>query len=170
MPTNTRLLKTAVRVWLMEILISGFNFFVLMNLIYEPRWGVLVAHQIGMSTRIVYIFILAYFLLRFVKEYETKDLIHAGILWLSLTLLFEWVGSLAIGRQVEEILIGWNIFAGYMWPYVLLTYLLSNLIVGTILHPSRKRKDMSAQVLISLTNSRITRLHHAKMKPLALSA
>lgn len=125
----------------MEILISGFNFFVLMNLIYEPRWGVLVAHQIGMSTRIAYIFILAYLLLRFVMEYETKDLIHVGILWLGLTLLFEWVGSLAIGRPVEEILIGWNrnIFAGYMWPYVLVTCLSSNLIIGTILHPGKKK-------------------------------
>ncbi len=136
---NFPFLKTAIRVWLMEILISGFNFFVLMNLVYEPRWGVLVAHQIGMSTRIVYISVLAYFLLRFVKAYETKDLIHVGILWLSLTLMFEWVGSLALGRPVDEILIGWNIFAGYMWPYVLLTYLLSNLVVGTISHPGKNR-------------------------------
>jgi len=136
---NPHLLKTAIRVWLIEILISGFNFFVLMNIVYEPGWGALVAHQIGMSTRIVYIFILAYLLLRFVKEYETKDLIHVGILWLGLTLLFEWVGSLAIGCPVQEILIGWNIFAGYMWPYVLLTYLLSNLIIGTILHPGKKK-------------------------------
>jgi len=139
---NTLLLKMAIRVWLMEILISGFNFFVLMNLIYEPRWGVLVAHQIGMSTRIVYIFILAYFLLRFVKKYETKDLIHVGILWLGLTLLFEWGGSLAIGRPVQEILIGWNIFVGYMWPYVLMAYLLSNLIIGTILHPGKKKMSL----------------------------
>jgi uncharacterized membrane protein len=49
---NTVLLRTAVRIWLMEILVSGFNFFVLMNLVYEPRFGVLVAHQIGMSSRI----------------------------------------------------------------------------------------------------------------------
>lgn len=132
---NTLLLKTAIRVWLMEILVSGFNFFVLMDLIYEPRWGVLVAHQIGMLTRIVYIFIFAYFLLWYVKKYETKDLVHVGILWLTLTLIFEWVGSLAIGRPITEILIGWNIFAGYIWPYVLLTYLLSNLIIGTVLHP-----------------------------------
>ena len=90
-----------------------------------------------MSTRIVYIFILSYFLLRFVKEYETKDLIDVGILWLGLTLIFEWGRSLAIGRTVEEILIGWNVFAGYMWPYVLLSYLSSNLIVGIILHPKR---------------------------------
>ena len=43
-----------------------------------------------------------------------------------------------MGRPVDEILIGWNIFAGYLWPYVLLTYLLSPLIVGTILHPGKK--------------------------------
>jgi len=138
---NTRLLKTAARVWLMEVLVSGFNFFVLMNLIYEPRWGQLVAQQIGMSTRIVYIFIFAYFLLRFVKEYVTEDLLHVGILWLGLTLIFEWVGSLAIGRPVKEILIGWNVFAGYMWPYVLLTYFLSNVIVGIALRPGKKRKN-----------------------------
>ena len=135
---NAPLLKTAIRVWLMEILVSGFNFFVLMNLVYEPRLGVLVAHQIGMSTRIVYISIFAYLLLRYVKEYETKDLIHVGILWLGLTLAFEWLGSFALGRPVEEILVGWNIFTGYMWPYVLLTYLLSNLVVRTVLHPGKK--------------------------------
>lgn len=138
MRMNTVLLKTAVRVWLMEILVSGFNFFILMNLVYESRWGALVAHQIGMSSRIVYISIFACLLLRYVKKYETKDLIHVGFLWLGLTLLFEWGGSLALGRSVEEILIGWNIFAGYMWLYVLLTYLLSPLIVGTILHPGKK--------------------------------
>jgi hypothetical protein len=132
---NKRLLKISIRVWLVEILISGFNFFVLMNLIYEPSWGVLVAHQIGMSTRIVYIFILAYFLLRYVKDYETKDLVHVGIMWLALTLVFEWGGSFIIRRPVSEIVVGWNIFAGYMWPYVLLAYLSSNFIVGMLLNP-----------------------------------
>ena len=135
---NTRLFKVGIRVWLVETLISGFNFFVLMNLVYEPRWGTLVAHQIGMSTRIVYIFILAYFLLRYVKEYNTKDLILIGLVWLGLEEIFEWGGSFILRRPVEEILVGWNVFAGYMWPYVMLAYLLSNLIVGVTLHPGRK--------------------------------
>lgn len=135
--TNTLLLKTAVRVWLMEILVSGFNFFVLMNLVYEPRWGYLIAHQIGMSTRIAYISVFAYLLLRYVKRYETKDLVHVGILWLCFSLAFEWLGSFALGRPVDEILVGWNVSAGYMWPYVLLTYLFSNLIIGTIFHPGQ---------------------------------
>ena len=134
---NTRLLKTAVRVWLMEILISGFNYFVLMNLVYEPRWGGLVAHQIGMSTRIVYIFILAFFLLRTVKQYRTADLIHVGIMWLGLTLVFEWGGSFIMRRPVEEILVGWNITGGYIWPFVLAAYFSANLIIGITVRPGK---------------------------------
>ena len=134
---NILLLKTAVRVWLIEILISAFNYFVLMNLVYEPRWGELAAHQIGMSTRIVYIFILAYFLLSTVKKYQTRDLVQVGIMWLSLTLLFEWGGSFILRRSVEEILVGWNITKGYMWPYVLGAYCFANLIIGTTMRPGK---------------------------------
>jgi len=63
---NRLLLQTSVRVWLMETLVSGFNFFILMNLVYEPAVGYLLAHQIGMTTRIMYIFVFAYLLLRYV--------------------------------------------------------------------------------------------------------
>ena len=121
----------------METLVSGFNFFVLMGLVYEPRWGAVISDQIGMSTRIVYIFVFAFLLLRYVKTYTIKDLIHVGVMWLGLELLFEWGGSFAMGRPVSEILIGWNIFAGYMWPFVLLAYTFSNLIVGVVMHPGR---------------------------------
>ena len=134
---NTRLLSTAIRVWLMETLVSGFNFFVLMGMVYEPLFGELLAHQIGMTTRIVYILVFACLLLRYVRDYSTLDLVHVGLLWLALELLFEWGGSLLMGRSVAEILIGWNVFAGYMWPYVLLTYLLSNLVLGSVLRPGK---------------------------------
>jgi len=143
---NAHLLSTALRVWLMETLVSGFNFFVLTGFIYEPAWGTLVAHQVGMTARIVYIFVFAYLLLRYVREYETRDLVHVGLLWLGLELLFEWGGSLLIGRPVEEILIGWNIFVGYMWPYVLFAYFLSNIVVGLVLRPGKKRVDRGRTV------------------------
>jgi hypothetical protein len=123
----------------METVVSGLNFFVLMGLIYEPKWGELTAHQIGMMTRIVYIFVFAYFMLRQAKEYQAKDLVLVGFLWLGLELLFEWGGSFAIGRPVQEILVGWNVFAGYMWPYVLMAYLLANLIIGLTLHPGKRK-------------------------------
>jgi hypothetical protein len=84
------------------------------------------------------ILILAYCLLRYVREYNIKDLILTGLVWLGLEEIFELGGSLILRRSIEEILVGWNIFDGYMWPYVILTYLLSNLIVGVTLHPGRR--------------------------------
>ena len=132
------MLKIGVRVWLIDTLIAAFNFFVLMNLVYEPRWGALVAHQIGMSTRIVIIFVLAYLLLRHVKEYNTRDLVLIGLVWLGLEEVFEWGGSFILRRSVEEILAGWNVVAGYMWPYVMLAYLSANLIIGLTLHPGKR--------------------------------
>lgn len=135
---NSPFFRKAIQVWLLETVFAIINFSVLMNLIYEPRWGALVAHQIGMSTRILGIFGFAYLLLHSSKKFETRDLLYAGLLWLGLELLTEWGGSLGVGRSVQDILIGWKIFAGYMWPYVLATYLLSNLIVGTILSAKRK--------------------------------
>lgn len=130
---NNMLMRRAMFFWFLEIGLSAINFFVLINLVYEPHWGNLIAHQIGMSTRIIYIFVLAYFLLRSVKQYNTKDLLLVCVFWMGIWLIFEWGGSLLMRRPVSEILVGWNIFKGYMWPYVLLTYLLSSLIVGTIL-------------------------------------
>jgi hypothetical protein len=58
---NNALMRRAMFFWFAEIALSAINFFVLINLVYELRWGNLAAHQIGMSTRIVYIFVLAFF-------------------------------------------------------------------------------------------------------------
>ena len=132
-------MRRAMFFWFFEIALSAINFFVLISVVYEPRWGNLVAHQIGMSTRIVYIFILAYFIIRPIKSYGARDLFMVGLFWMGTWLVFEWVGSFFMQRPVSEILVGWNIFKGYMWPYVLVTYLLSSLIVGTFLHQGQKK-------------------------------
>lgn len=135
---NYPLMRRGMLFWFLEIGLSFINFFVLINFVYEPRWGELTAHQIGMSTRIIYIFILAFFIVRGIKEYNTKDLLFLGLFWMGSWLVIEWAGSLAMGRPVSEIVIGWNILDGHMWPYVLLSYLISGLIIGTIL-PHNKR-------------------------------
>ncbi len=53
-------------------------------IVYEPRLGEIPAHKIGMSTRIVYILVFAYYMLRLSEEYKTKDLVFLGFLWLGL--------------------------------------------------------------------------------------
>jgi hypothetical protein len=134
---NTYLLMITFRVWLVELPVAALNYFVLMRHVSEPRVGKLRAHQIGMSTRIVWIFVLAYFLVLFADADSTRDYLLAGAFWLLLWLTFEWIGSLITRRPVREILEGWHVENGYMWPYVLLAYLLSPLIVGVLLNPAR---------------------------------
>lgn len=134
---NTYLLMITFRVWPFELAVTAVNHFVLTKRMYEPRYGVLRAHQISMATRIGYIFIFAYAILYFARGYTTFETFYAGVFWLLLILAFEWVGSLILRRPVREILQGWHVERGFMWPYVLLTYLLSPLIAGLIFHPHR---------------------------------
>jgi hypothetical protein len=117
--------------------VSAVNYFFLMNKVYEPRYGKLKAHQIGMSTRIGYIFIFTYFILFFAKRYTVPDTLAAGVFWMGLILAFEWVGSFILRRPAREILEGWHINKGFMWPYVLAAYLLAPLIAGLIFHPGQ---------------------------------
>lgn len=123
------------RAWVIELPVSWLNYYVLVRRVYEPRVGELRAHQIGMSIRIVYIFVYAYGLLYFAGRYRTLDLIYAGLFWMGLWLAFEWFGSALMRRPLREILIGWHVNRGYMWPYVLVAYLLAPLIVGKLLDP-----------------------------------
>lgn len=134
---NTHLLMITFRVWLIEIAVSGINYFVLMNRVYAPRVGELRAHRIGMTTRIVYIFPFAYVLVRWARIDSAPEYLLAGTYWLLMVLAFEWVGSFIIRRPVHEILEGWHVEHGYMWPQVLAAYFLSPLIVGLLLAPGR---------------------------------
>jgi hypothetical protein len=134
---NTQHLMITFRVWVVELPVAAFNYFVLIKRVYEPRVGKLRAHQIGMSARIAYIFVFAYFLDRFAHANSTGDYLLAGAFWLLLWLAFEWIGSRLTRRPVHEILEGWQIEKGYMWPDVLLAYLLSPLIVGLLMRPGK---------------------------------
>ena len=51
-------------------------------------------------------------------------------------LAFEWIGSFIVRRPVQEILEGWHVERGYMWPYVLVTYLVAPLVVGLVFQPA----------------------------------
>lgn len=134
---NPYLLMMTFRVWLLELAVTAVNYFFLMNKVYGPRYGKLKAHQIGMSTRIGYIFVFGYFILLFAKHYTALDTLAAGVFWLLLILAFEWIGSFILRRPTQQILEGWHIEKGFMWPYVLVTYLLAPLIVGLTLHPGQ---------------------------------
>jgi hypothetical protein len=132
---NAHLLELTFRVWLIELPLAAVNWFVLANRIYRPRVGEVRAHQIAMVTRIVWVLVLAFFLLRSAGSYSTPDTLTAGLFWMLLWLAFEWGGSLLVRRPVQEVLVGWHVNRGYVWPYVLAVYLLAPLVVGLVMRP-----------------------------------
>jgi hypothetical protein len=123
------------RAWLLELPLAWINYYVLVLRVYELRVGEVRAHQIGMATRIGWVLVYAYALLRFANSYSVLDLAYAGLFWMGLWLVFEWGGSALMRRPVAEVLVGWHVERGYMWPYVLVTYLLSPLLIGLSLRP-----------------------------------
>ena len=70
-----------------------------MTRVYEPRVGELRAHQIGMSTRIAYIFVFAYLLLDRSHGYTTSETFVAGAFWLGMILAFEWWAASSCGDR-----------------------------------------------------------------------
>ena len=131
---TSHLLMLTFRIWLIELPLAALNWFVLANRVYEPRLGPLRAHRIAMTTRMVYVVVLAYVLLRWAGTFTAPATLYAGAFWMLLWLAFEWGGSLLLRRPVREVLVGWHVRQGYLWPWVLATYLLSPLVVGLLVH------------------------------------
>lgn len=126
-------LMITFRVWLIEIPLAALNAFVFMDRVYAPRVGDLRAHQWAMTTRIAWIIPLGFLIAHYADVHQTLILLCAGLFWMGLWLAFEWAGSLLIRRPVHEILVGWHVERGYMWPYVLLAYLVSPLVAGALI-------------------------------------
>jgi hypothetical protein len=137
MSPTTYVLMMTFRIWLVEIPIAAVNAFVLMDRVYAPRFGALRAHRIAMTTRIGWVVLLALVLVHVGGTLRMSALMAAGLFWMLLWLVFEWGGSLLIGRPVREILVGWHVERGYLWPYVLVAYLLSPLAAGLVTRAAR---------------------------------
>ena len=139
-------LMITFRVWLVEIPVAAFNAFVLMDRVYAPRIGPLGAHQLAMSTRIGWIVLLGFVIVHYAGAQRLRDLMYAGLFWMGLWLAFEWAGSLLIRRPVSEILVGWHIERGYLWPYVLLAYLCSPTVAGSLRRLRDNRRTRSGRL------------------------
>lgn len=137
-----KLAPYVVLIWILDII-----FMMVIKIGFEGEFSpgvhgaTLLSHQIRILLRIGIAFCMAGMMLSVVKRYTAKDLWLAGLLWLALVLVFEWGGSLMIGRTVEDILIGWNIFQGYFWPYFLIAVFISPFVMGTFVIPKVLKKE-----------------------------
>ncbi|MBU7044498.1 MAG: hypothetical protein HXS47_12980 [Theionarchaea archaeon] len=104
----------------------------LRNQVYGPKVTELLAHQLSTVIYIV-VFILVMVLLfsQTNAPYTQKDLIIIGIVWLTLTVLFEFgFGHYVIGHSWSRLIHDYNIFQGRIWALVLITELIGPYIIG----------------------------------------
>lgn len=97
---------------------------------YKPIIGTTAAHQVG--SLVVSLMFLLYVYVSFrgrISGFSTTQLLAMGVIWLVLTLIFEFGIGLAAGRSWSYMLADYNVLAGRVWPFVLVVIFLSPLII-----------------------------------------
>ena len=94
-----------------------------------PFVGEFRSNQIGVFTGSAIILVIAYLTIRWIGAKRTNELLVVGIIWLTLTVAFEFsFGRFVMGLDWEEILAGYNLAAGGLMPLGLLVLLFSPII------------------------------------------
>lgn len=91
-----------------------------------------LARAVLLPFAIIYIFVITFvFLKKTGHTYSSRDTLMIGLLWLVLTIAFEFTfGTLVMGNSLATLLADYNIFAGRTWSIFLLAIFLVPLIVG----------------------------------------
>jgi hypothetical protein len=90
------------------------------ELIYKKPLGDHTAHQISTATGIIFFGIIFYFIF---KKWEIESVKHAilvGLIWLGLTILFEFgFGHYVMGNSWQKLLHDYNLAEGRVWSLFL---------------------------------------------------
>ena len=102
---------------------------ILRELTYKKFVGDLPAHQISTATGIIFFGIIFYFIFKKWKIESLKHAILLGIIWLSLTILFEFgFGHFIMGNSWEKLLYDYNLAEGRVWGLFLIWVLVAPVI------------------------------------------
>ncbi|MGD2250135.1 MAG: hypothetical protein PVF58_17160 [Candidatus Methanofastidiosia archaeon] len=126
----------AAGVWVLMVGVAIVNG--ILRGVYTPKVGSeLLGHQISTLTLISAFVIIIYLFLRMTSAFYTeKDLVFIGVIWLVLTIVFEFgFGHYIMGNPWSKLIADYNILKGHVWGLVLLTILIAPYILGKyILH------------------------------------
>jgi len=92
----------------------------LREVIYKKFVGDILAHQISTVTGIIFFGIIFYFIFKKWKIESVKHAILVGLIWLGLTILFEFgFGHYIMGNPWEKLLHDYNLAEGRVWSLFL---------------------------------------------------
>lgn len=88
--------------------------------VYRDALGDLTAHQVSTVTGILLFGLYIWLLSRRWPLTSAREAITVGLLWLTLTIGFEFIfGHYVMGNSWERLLADYNLLAGHLWVLVL---------------------------------------------------
>jgi hypothetical protein len=113
----------ALIVWFVLMILAILNGLVRNSLI-EPRIGEQPAHVVSTIILCVLILVVAWITNSWIAPATMKAAFGVGLLWLALTVAFEFLaGHYAFGHTWEKLLADYNLTHGRVWGFVLVTTL-----------------------------------------------
>lgn len=97
---------------------------------YKKNLGELMAHQLSTIMFTGIVFFITYFFVKFSRISAISDLILTGIVWVILTIIFEFLfGHYVFKNSWSKLLADYNISKGRIWIIVLIALLLAPYLV-----------------------------------------
>ncbi|MBM4160530.1 MAG: hypothetical protein FJ217_05455 [Ignavibacteria bacterium] len=117
---NRRMVYRSFEVWLFVLGAAGINA-LFRTLFLVPRMGEHTAHVVSMMMLIIVVLMFSSILVnRFLKGYENLDLFLIGLLWVGLTVCFDFLfGHYVMKHSWASLLNDYNVLAGRIWIAVL---------------------------------------------------
>lgn len=130
---DSGILLYAVVFWFILALIAIINGWA-RNTIYSLRLGELRAHQVSSVIMVVLVFGVSYVFLQLTGGYSARDLWFVGVLWVSLTVIFEFVfGHFVVGHSWGHLLSDYNVLKGRIWLLVLIASLTAPYLIYSLI-------------------------------------
>jgi len=122
----------AISVWLV-IIVAEIVHGMLRAMSLVPFFGEFRSNQIGVFTGSAIILVVACVTIRWIGAILRYELLLVGIIWLTLTVAFEWLfGWLVMGQSFERMAADYNLLKGGLMPVGLIFLALSPLIAAKL--------------------------------------
>jgi hypothetical protein len=119
-----RFLKSALGMWLILLVVMFTNGIIRVTVL-QPRLGEDTARQVATVVGIVLILALSLVFVRRLDLPTGAELLAIGVLWLVLTVIFEFGMGISSGASWETMLADYDIRRGRLWPVALVVILLA---------------------------------------------
>jgi hypothetical protein len=125
------LILKAIGIWILLVFVAIANG-TARQFLLAPHVSERTAHQISSVTGSALILLVSVASIPFLGATDTRRLLSIGLLWLALTVAFEFTFGRLAGHSWERLLDDYNLFEGRLWLLVLLTAFLAPLIAARI--------------------------------------